>query len=273
VRDALAGRLSSVASSLRATTASARGARQLLSGGTWRLLPMLDEQAAVLDVLAKEPSLAAFATTEALDGVLVPLAALAGLTSESVVRGPGWRFLDMGRRLERAMLVLGLAEATLAGPSFDGGDAPGDPDAPAGAADGGDRLLEPQPAVEAVLAACESLVAYRRRYRSDVTVAAAADLLLGDAANPRSVRFQLDQLTVDLHSLPDRPVRRAQLAAVRAASQVLDRRLPLASDVGGGTAGVGEAVARLVLEARGPLLDMGDQMGPGWFTERPRRVR
>ena len=62
VRDALAGRLSSVASSLRATTAAARGARQLLSGGTWRLLPMLDEQAAVLDELSKEPSLAAFAT-------------------------------------------------------------------------------------------------------------------------------------------------------------------------------------------------------------------
>lgn len=283
VRDALAGRLSSVTASLRATTAAARGARPLLSGGTWRLLPMLDEQAAVLDELAKTPTFPAFATSEALDGVLVPLAALAGLTNESVVRGPGWRFLDMGRRLERALLVLGLAEATLAGPYPTAGGPPvpggADPEAgEPGAPGGGDLLLQPQPAVEAVLAACESLVAYRRRYRSDVTVAAAADLLLGDVANPRSVRFQLDELTVDLHSLPDRPVRRAQLAAVRSAAQVLDRRLPLAADPAGkasspGDQGAGGAVARLVLEARGPLLEVGSQMAPGWFIERPRRVR
>lgn len=289
VRAALSGRLSSVSSSLRATTTAARGARQLLSAGTWRLLPMLDEQAAVLDDLAKAPSLPAFATAEALDGVLVPLSALAGLSNESVVRGPGWRFLDLGRRLERALLVLGLVEATLAGPdgggpagSADGigggeaGGIGGDAGGPARSAGGdgaggdGDLLDDPRPAVEAVLAACESLVAYRRRYRSDVTAAAVADLLVGDGDNPRSVRFQLDQMTADLHALPDRPVRRRQVAAVREAAQAVERHLPLPP---GGGADSRARLARLIIDARGSLLEVGEQMSVGWFTERPRRVR
>jgi uncharacterized alpha-E superfamily protein len=46
-----------------------------------------------------------------------------------------------------------------------------------------------------VLLECnESLVAYRRRYRSDVELAPVVDLLLFDGANPRSVAFQIDRL-------------------------------------------------------------------------------
>ena len=42
--------------------------------------------------------------------------ALAGLGSESMVRDPAWRFLDIGRRLERALAVLGaVAGALIAG--------------------------------------------------------------------------------------------------------------------------------------------------------------
>jgi hypothetical protein len=120
VRQALTGRTGSVVTSLRATTANARAARQLLSAGTWRLLAMLDAEAVALDKLAgggeTPDGLATFDATEALDRVLVPLAALAGLANESVVRGPGWRFLDVGRRIERSLLVLGLLEALFAGP-------------------------------------------------------------------------------------------------------------------------------------------------------------
>ena len=78
------------------------------------------------------------------------------------------------------------------------------------------------------LAACESLVAYRRLHRSDITLDALGGLLLADRDNPRSVRFQLDQLVVDLHDLPDRSVRRRQIAAVRRAQRVVDTHLPLA---------------------------------------------
>ena len=255
VRHALTGRTGSVVASLRATTANARTARQLLSSGTWRLLAMLDAEAVALDKLAgggdgEGGGLATFDATEALDRVLVPLAALAGLANESVVRGPGWRFLDIGRRIERSLLVLGLLEA----------------------------LFEPMPTGPAVavrgdlaLAACESLVAYRRLHRSDITLDALGGLLLADRDNPRSVRFQLDQLVVDLHDLPDRSVRRRQIAAVRRAQRVVDTHLPIGPP--DRYAGAQGPMGRLVLAAREPVLDAGDMIPRGWFSERLRRVR
>jgi hypothetical protein len=126
-----------------------------------------------------------------------------------------------------------------------------------------------------VLAACESLVAYRRLYRSDVRVEAVADMLLDDASNPRSVRFQVEQLAVDLHHLPDRSVRRQQLASVRAAGHALDAQLPLrdAGSPGSGSPRSPGSVAEVVLATRGHLLDVGRLMSAGWFSERLRRVR
>jgi len=254
VRAALAGRATSVVDNLRATVRNARAARQMLSARTWRLLAMLEAEAASLAKLAGESGLTAFDATEVLDRVLVPLAALSGLVDESVVRGPGWRFLDVGRRLERALLVLGLVEAMLD---------------PVGPDDEGSLRLE------ALLAACESLLVYRRSFRSDVTPAAVADLLLGDPTNPRSVRFQLDQLAVDLNDLPSRPVRQRQLAALRRARWALDRHLPLAAgqqpgDTDADDGPLGPA-GRLVLAVRAPLLTIGQEMAAGWFAELPRR--
>ncbi len=179
----------------------------------------------------------------------IALAALAGLANETVVRGPGWRFFDIGRRLERTLLVLGLVEA-LFEPAVD------------------DDALAMRG--EIALAANESLVAYRRRHRTDITLDALGDLLLADRDNPRSVRFQLDRLALDLHDLPDRSARRAQLAAVRSAQHRLEARLPLGS--GGGHDGLG-SVGALVVAVRQPVLEVGDLVPRGWFTERLRRVR
>jgi uncharacterized alpha-E superfamily protein len=258
VRSALAGRSASVVDNLRATVGNARAARQMLSARTWRLLVMLEAEASSLAKLAGEAGLPAFDATEVLDRVLVPLAALSGLVDESVVRGPGWRFLDIGRRLERALLVLGLIEAMLDGPGTGTGTDPGGDD--------------PGPRLEALLAACESLAVYRRSFRSDVTPQAVADLLLGDPTNPRSVRFQLDQLAVDLNDLPARPARQHQLAVLRRAAWALDRQLPLAPGRSThGTDGRLGPAGRLVLAVRGPLLTLGQDMATGWFAALPRR--
>lgn len=110
-----------------------------------------------------------------LDGLLVDFAALGGLWNESTVRGPAWRIGDLGRRLERASLSYRLVSAGLT---------PG----------AGEPLIAGSPAAwaaELTLAGCESLVAYRRRHRSDVERRAAVALLVDDVANPRSIRASL----------------------------------------------------------------------------------
>lgn len=109
-----------------------------------------------------------------LDAVLADFAALAGLWHESTVRGPAWRIGDTGRRLERCLVVLDLVEAAMG--------------------DGSDHDEIDTAAIEVLLAANESLVAYRRRYRSDVEESAAIALLVSDEANPRSLAASIAEL-------------------------------------------------------------------------------
>jgi uncharacterized alpha-E superfamily protein len=127
------------------------------------------------------------APIDALDACIADLAAFIGLWDESTVRGPAWRFGDIGRRIERSRVVLGLVDACLrrvpAQRSADGAVAPGVGAAPP-AMDSGDVV--DRASLEVLLAANESLVAYRRHHRSDVELTAATHLLLLDADNPRS---------------------------------------------------------------------------------------
>ena len=126
------------------------------------------------------------APIDALDACIADLAAFVGLWDESTVHGPAWRFGDLGRRIERALVVLGLVDAGLRPPPGEDGTV-GMVELEAG--DVIDRA-----ALEVLLAANESLVAYRRHHRSDVEVGAAMDLLLGDLDNPRSYLASVGRL-------------------------------------------------------------------------------
>ncbi len=92
-------------------------------------------------------------------------------------------FLDAGRRLERAQSLVRLLRAVLVRQR-------------AGVVE--DLLLE------SLLKTSESLIIFRRRSGSIMHVAGAVDLLVYDAANPRSVIFQLDRLFDHLADLPKR---------------------------------------------------------------------
>ena len=193
--------------------------REFLSTTTGRVLADVSELRRTLR----------FDDAEVLEQLLVALAAFTGLTQESTVRGPGWRLLDLGRRIERALGVLGAVEATLA-----------------------DTLPSAslQPVGEMLLAGHESLVAYRRWHRTDVELDAALDLLVRDDTNPRSVAFQLDRIGEHLASLPSTP-RAAQLLA-DASSALFD---PV-------------SVAGLVIAIRGPLLALAEELADHWFSDR-----
>jgi uncharacterized circularly permuted ATP-grasp superfamily protein/uncharacterized alpha-E superfamily protein len=225
----LAATRATVAHQVSSLVNEARSVREYLSTTTGRVLGRL---ARVVSDLVRTD-----AAVDDLDLILIDLAALAGLATESTVRGPAWRFLDLGRRIERGIALLGSVEAAV-GQAVD--------------------PLAFQPLIEAVLAANESLVAYRRRYRSDVELHAVVDLLVRDDVNPRGLAFQLDRLREHLASLAWPEGGALVEQAVRATFADLDdvvvrgRRL---------------SVDGLVLAARGPLLQLDAAVVARWFAD------
>lgn len=178
-----------IAYDVEAVVRNAQAARELLSVDTWRVLGRLHE---ALDLPAHGDD----SVRDVLGQALELLIALAGLNAESMVRDLAWTFLDAGRRAERALRTVDLLRQTLAQerpPVVDG------------------QLTE------SVLRSCDSLITYRRRLAAGQgpasPVQAALDLLLLDPANPRSVRFQLDQLDIALRDIQDPDVTRRVSAA------------------------------------------------------------
>jgi uncharacterized circularly permuted ATP-grasp superfamily protein/uncharacterized alpha-E superfamily protein len=163
VGDAVAGEIGSLLT--EATTV-----REFLSVTTGRVLSHLAE---LRSSLQRHVTM-----VDDLDAILADFAAIAGLWQESTVRGPAWRIGDTGRRLERCLVVLDLIDGSL-DPSRDDSTARSEVDAAA---------------VEVLLAANDSLVAYRRRYRSDVEIDAALHLMVNDESNPRSLAASIDRL-------------------------------------------------------------------------------
>src|SRR5207253_10190761 len=103
-----------------------------------------------------------------LNRSVITLAAFGGLAMESMTRGHGWRFLDMGRKVERSLHMMGLIRATLATVCANEG-----------------------PLLEALLEIADSSMTFRRRYLSTLQAAPVLDLLLADESNPRSLAYQL----------------------------------------------------------------------------------
>jgi uncharacterized circularly permuted ATP-grasp superfamily protein/uncharacterized alpha-E superfamily protein len=158
---------------------AAYGVRDQLSNDTWLAVGALDREIFDLRGPLHEPQADVLGV---LQRVMQSLLAFSGLVSESMVRDPGWRFMDAGRRIERAIQLLRLLRATL---SDKRGTA-------------ADSLL-----FESVLTAAESIITYRRRYRSQAQLETVLDLLLLDVDNPRSVAFQLERLNHSLANLPN----------------------------------------------------------------------
>jgi uncharacterized alpha-E superfamily protein len=124
---------------------------------------------------------------------------------------------------------------------------------------------------EVVLTAHESLVAYRRRYRSDARGEAVLDLLVADDANPRALAFQLDRMAEHLVALPGAGARSRLEDLLDASARTVMRAAwhDAESDVAAAR-GPGDRLAsvdRLVLDARGPLLDLADAFVSRWFAD------
>jgi uncharacterized alpha-E superfamily protein len=192
--------LGSLASVVRATLRAGRLVRDRISTDTWRVLAALDEELAAIEAISGPDRLSAL--VDLLNRVVLTLAGFTGLVMESMTRGQSWRFVDMGRRLERAVTLLTLLRATMVRSS--------------------DRE---RPLLEAVLEIADSGMTYRRRYLAMLQAAPVVDLLLADETNPRSVLYQARALVDHVRALPPVPgaqVRTPQLRLALAAQQELE---------------------------------------------------
>ncbi len=147
--------------------------RERLSVDAWRLFGDMQNQLNLAE--GREPSEGE--AYEIADRALKSLAAFSGLSQENMVRGPGWRFLDIGRRLERGIATCRFAR------HFAETNAPGD-------------------ALDALLDLTDSQITYRSRYLLGASLQPVLDLVMLDPYNPRSVAFQIDRLDTEIRDLP-----------------------------------------------------------------------
>lgn len=170
IADGAGGPLKPARDNLRRT---AFGVRDRLSADTWRALTALDSE------LAGDGAEDANQALARLNRVVIACASLAGMARENTTRGPGWRFLDLGRRIERASFLVDCLHAAFDGPG-------------AGQA----------PALEALLRTADSAITYRARYLTTIQAAPVVDLLLTDRTNPRAIAFQANQIVEHVGKLP-----------------------------------------------------------------------
>jgi len=151
--------------------------KERLSPDTWRVLQQIDELFA--DVAPANHERRVVAAMTKLDDVVIMLSAFAGLLAENPTRGHGWRFMAIGRRMERALQMLELLRVGVAQAPF--------PD---------DQYLE------VLLQVADSSTTYRSRYLASIRTRYVLELLMSDVSNPRSVAYQIAVVAERIQGLP-----------------------------------------------------------------------
>jgi uncharacterized circularly permuted ATP-grasp superfamily protein/uncharacterized alpha-E superfamily protein len=179
--------------SLQGAHRAASVVRDRISRDTWHVLSQLNDQRAhMTDCLASSVS----EVPEALDDLVISFGAFAGLQSENLSRTFGFRFMDLGRRIERANSTALLIQTVIG-------------------------IVHPDEhaILSELLEVLDAGITYRRRYRDVMQVAPVLDLLLTDESNPRSIAFQLAAIKKNLQALPH---------SVEAPLRTLEERIALA---------------------------------------------
>ena len=153
-----------LASSLRQLMRVASHLRERLSLDNWRTLNRVSHSLAQ----RKARRVALSDLLGELDLVIASFTTLSGFALDGMTRDPGWRFLSIGRRLERLTWLCGTLKQTVAGP--------------------------PEMDLTWLLRLADSIITYRARYMARPEWLPVLDLLIRDEANPRSIAFQVHGL-------------------------------------------------------------------------------
>ncbi len=230
---------------LRSTTLSiyrlARLLRDRISIDAWRILQGIEREVSRFQIDPVDPCIG---VPDLLDGLVASIAAFSGQSIDSMTRGDGWRFLDLGHRLERALSVTRLLRDTLVSTAED-----------------------EAPLLEAVLEVCDSSITYRRRYLTRLEPHALVDLLVADETNPRSVAYQVVEMLGHLHALP-RENAHPRESADRQRALKLRASLQLA-DLTAACVAVGgrrEGLEAMLTELQGELTLLSEAVAEVYFT-------
>ncbi|WP_407159713.1 circularly permuted type 2 ATP-grasp protein [Bradyrhizobium sp. STM 3557] len=160
----------SALSLLRSAQRTATSLRERLSPDAWQVITEMPSR------LAQEIEDDDGAVSAA-ELALRELASFAGLAQENMNRAAGWRFLEIGHRVERAINTTRFARQF-----------------------GSDEATPEDLDILLTLVDCQ--ITYRSRYLLGPLLAPIRDLVLLDAYNPRSVAFQVEALNEHIASLP-----------------------------------------------------------------------
>ncbi len=218
-----------LANGLRQLARVASHLRERLSLDNWRALnrmtrsPGRGRRSVALSELLAE-----------LDATIAGFTALSGYALDGMTRDPGWRFLSIGRRLERLQ-----AQASALRQALDG---PQDVD------------------LTWLLRLADSIITYRARYSTRPQWLPVLDLLVCDEANPRSIAFQVR----GLHDY----VRRLTEMFGEIGDEKLDAALAglAALDPGADLRAGSERLGLLLDECYGAAYRLGEQLGHRFFS-------
>jgi uncharacterized circularly permuted ATP-grasp superfamily protein/uncharacterized alpha-E superfamily protein len=225
-------RFGSALSLVRAAQRTATSLRERLSPDAWQVITEMTER------LAQE--------VEEDDGVvsaaeltLQELASFAGLAQENMNRAAGWRFLEMGRRAERAINTLRFGRQF----AYD------------------EATTED---LDVLLTLVDCQITYRSRYLVGPMLAPVRDLVVLDPYNPRSVAFQVQALNEHIAGLP----------ALRETG-IIERpqRLAVAAQAALTTAEATALDTKTLFALEQDLLQLADAIGSQYFPHGPNASR
>jgi uncharacterized alpha-E superfamily protein len=173
---------------------------------------------------------------ERVNGALRIIASFSGLAQENMVQIATWRFLELGRRLERALATSRFLRQF----AFDG---------------------DLQSMLDCLLELADSQITYRLRYVMVAAREPVVDLVALDPNNPRSVVYQLARIETHLAALPKRGDDSRLSPPEQIATAEASRMR---------TAEAGQIDEAFLVEVENALLRLSDAVTANYFTTRER---
>jgi uncharacterized circularly permuted ATP-grasp superfamily protein/uncharacterized alpha-E superfamily protein len=244
---------SGIVANLERLLRAARGVRDRLPPDCWRVVSQLDRQTA-----PTSPRMAPARMLLRLDELVMLFSALTGASEETMPRDAGWRFLEIGRRLERAIALVQVARGMASPPPMEGVKL---------------RRVDERRLLTAMLALVGVRASGVERADGSLDCLSTLKAVFASGGDPRSLAFQLRALADHLSALPrsgtaDAPVERAISLVAEARlmiGQAIIRACSGSSNAGAAYAS-GEAMRAAFADLDDVLPQISSLLADAYFT-------